>query len=380
VPGPMTSKRDYYEVLGIERGAAAGEIKKAYRRLAVQYHPDKNPGDAEAEGRFKEAAEAYAVLSDPEKRERYDRFGHAGVPGVGGFGGFDPATFGDFADILGDLFGFGDHFGGGRRRQGSRRTAGADLRYDLRLTFEEAAFGTTRELRVPRLETCEACAGTGSEGQRAPTTCNACAGLGQVRFTQGFLTVARTCPQCHGAGRVVADPCPECRGARRVERERSLEVKIPAGVDEGSRLRLSGEGEHGLFGGPPGDLYVVLRVEPDERFERHGADVHGLARISFPQAVLGGAVAVATVHGDTPLEIPPGTRPGETLRLAGKGVSRLDGRGHGDHVAHVELEIPNAGSLSEEERELLRRLAEISGQTLRERRSVKKRVKELFGG
>jgi molecular chaperone DnaJ len=376
----MTTNRDYYEVLGVDRGAAASEIKKAYRRLAVQYHPDRNPGDPQAEVRFKEAAEAYAVLSDPQKRERYDRFGHSGVAGAGGFPGFDPATFGDFADILGDLFGFGDVFGGGRRRGGARRMAGADLRYDLSLEFEEAAFGTSRTLRVPRLETCEPCAGTGSADRRAPGICNACGGLGQVRFTQGFLTVARTCPQCGGAGRVITDPCPECRGSRRVERERTLEVRIPAGVDDGAKLRLTGEGEHGVHGGPTGDLYVVVRIEPHPKFRRAGPHVVGSVPVAFPQAVLGAEVEVETVHGPELLEIPAGTRPGDELRLRGKGVPRRDGGGHGDHVALVDLEIPDAGSLSEEERELLRRLGEVSGHPVRERRTVRERVKELFKG
>src|SRR6185295_9107626 len=251
------AKRDYYEVLAIGKTAGQQEIKSAYRKIAVRDHPDRNPGDKEAEERFKEAAEAYAVLSDADKRARFDRFGHEGVAGVGA-GGFDPTIFADFSDILGDLFGFG----GGRRGGGSGMTRGADLRYDLTLTFEEAAFGTETTLRIPKLETCQRCSGSGSANSSAPSTCSTCGGRGQVRFTQGFFSVARTCPQCHGEGRVITDPCPECRGEGRVERERSLSVKIPAGVDTGARLRLAGEGEHGRMGGPAGDLYVVLQVKP----------------------------------------------------------------------------------------------------------------------
>ncbi len=373
-----TSRRDYYEILGIERTASIQEVKKAYRRLAVRYHPDKNPGDAAAEERFKEAAEAYAVLSDGDKRARYDRFGHAGVGGAAGSpfsGGFDPTVFGDFADILGDLFGFG--MGGGRRRGGRAATRGADLRYDLVLSFEEAAFGTTETLRIPRLETCEDCAGTGSEGQRAPKVCSACGGRGQVAFSQGFLTVARTCPQCGGQGSRVTDPCPTCRGEGRRERERSIEVKIPGGVDEGSRLRLGGEGEHGRLGGPAGDLYVVLRVQPHERFVRQGADVFSEVEIAYPQAVLGGTVGVETLHGEVPLEVPAGSPGGREFRLRGQGIPRLGGGGRGDHVVRVAVRVPHPRELSEEEGELLRRLAEIGDHPVREK--VLDRVKKMFG-
>jgi molecular chaperone DnaJ len=371
-------KRDYYEVLGVERGAAAADIKRAYRKLAAQYHPDRNPGDQQAEERFKEAAEAYAVLSDDDKRARYDRFGHTAA-GAGGFSGFDPQTFGDFADILGDLFGFGDAFGGGARRRGRRGSAGADLRYDLALTFEEAAFGTTRQLRVPRLEVCDDCSGTGAEGDSKPMTCRACGGAGQVRFSQGFLTVARTCPQCGGRGSILENPCKTCHGARRVEQERTLEVIIPAGVDDGARLRLSGEGEHGLDGGPNGDLYVVMRVKSHTRFVRDGEHVLGLVDVTYPQMVLGATVPVETLHGPVPLEVPPGTQPGEEFRLAGQGVARLDGRGKGEHRVRVRLVVPAAGDLEEEEREALRRLAEVQGKPVRERRGVKDRVRDLFG-
>jgi molecular chaperone DnaJ len=374
------SKRDYYEVLGIERNAGQQDIKSAYRKLAQRYHPDKNPGDKDAEEKFKEGAEAYAVLSDQDKRARYDRFGHQGVQGLGGgagFGGIDPTIFADFSDILGDFFGMG----GGRGRGGSSgMTRGADLRYDLTLTFEEAAFGTETTLRVPRLESCEECKGTGSAGGAAPAACSACGGRGQVRFTQGFFTVARTCPQCRGEGRVISDPCKECDGEGRVEVERSLSVKIPAGVDTGARLRLVGEGEHGRRGGPPGDLYVVVQVRPHARFRRDGATVFSKLAISYPQAVLGTTVEADTLHGKAPLDIPAGTPHGKDFRLRSQGIERLDGSGKGDHVVTVEIAVPNPRSLSEEEQQLLRRLAELGGHPVKEERGVFDRVKKnLFG-
>jgi molecular chaperone DnaJ len=377
------AKRDYYEVLGIERNAGQQDIKSAYRKLAQKYHPDKNPGDKEAEERFKEGAEAYAVLSDQDKRARYDRFGHQGVQGLGGgaggFGGIDPTIFADFSDILGDFFGFG---GGGRggRSGGSGMTRGADLRYDLTLTFEEAAFGTDTTLRVPRLEVCADCKGTGSKGGAAPAACSACGGRGQVRFTQGFFTVARTCPQCRGEGRVISDPCEECGGEGRVEQERSMSVKIPAGVDTGARLRLVGEGEHGRRGGPAGDLYVVVQVRPHAKFRRDGATVFSKFAISYPQAVLGTTVEVDTLHGKSPLDIPAGTPHGKEFRLRSQGIERLDGSGKGDHVVTVEIEVPNPRSLSDEEQQLLRRLAELGGHTVKEERGMFDRVKKnLFG-
>jgi molecular chaperone DnaJ len=371
------AKRDYYEVLGVGKTAGAQEIKGAYRKMAQKFHPDRNPGDAGAEESFKEAAEAYAVLSDADKRARYDRFGHQGVGGVGA-GGFDPTIFADFSDILGDFFGFGA--GGGRRGGGPPGMArGADLRYDLTLSFEEAAFGTGTTLRIPRLETCGKCSGSGSANGAAPSVCAACGGRGQVRFTQGFFTVARTCPQCQGEGRVVTDPCSECRGEGRVEKERSIEVKIPAGVDTGARLRLSGEGEHGRHGGPPGDLYVVLQVRPHQRFRRDGATVLSRTAISYPQAVLGTSIEVETLRGNAPLEVPPGTSHGRDFRLRGQGIDRLDGSGRGDHVVTVQVEIPNPKELSDEEVQLLRRLAEIGGHPVKEERRVLDKVKNFFG-
>ncbi len=368
----MSTKRDYYEVLGVSRDSDGTVIKSAYRKLALKYHPDKNPGDEQAEEAFKEAAEAYAVLSDREKRARYDRFGHQGA-GAGGFGGFDPETFGDFSDILGDLFGFG-----GRRRRPGGPQGGADLRYDLEIDFEEAAFGVEPSLRIPRLERCDTCSGSGSADGSAPSPCATCGGHGQVRMSQGFFTVARTCPNCHGEGQVVSSPCSDCGGAGRREKERELQIKIPPGVDTGSRLRLNGEGEHGVRGGPPGDLYVVLHVRDHERLERDGVDVFDEAEISWPLAVLGGKLRVETLHGEELLEIPPGTRHGEVLRLRGQGIPRLNGSGKGDHCVVMALRVPKARDLDPETLEHVEALATQEGVAPKEQRSVLDRVKDLF--
>jgi molecular chaperone DnaJ len=367
------AKRDLYDVLGIARGASQQEIKSAYRKLAVRYHPDRNPGDSEAESRFKEAAEAYAILSDAEKRARYDRFGMRGV-GSGGFGGYDPSVFGDFADILGDFFGFG--FSGGGRRAGPR--PGADLRYELRVTLEEAAFGSRKTLRIPRLERCETCAGSGAAPGTDTERCTACGGAGQVQFSQGFFTVARTCDRCGGEGRVIASPCEACGGEGRVERERQLDVDIPAGVDTGSRLRLRGEGEHGRRGGPGGDLYVDLLVDRHPRFERQGSHVLSEVEISYPQAVLGTSLEVETLHGAVALDVPPGTAHGAHFRIPRKGIPELNGRGRGDHVVVVRLLVPGPGELDEERLDLLRRLAELDGHPVDEERSVLDKVRDLF--
>ncbi len=373
----MPGKRDYYEVLGVDRQASAREVKSAYRKLAVKYHPDRNRGDQEAEARFKEAAEAYAVLSDSDKRARYDRFGHQGLGG--GVGGFDPAVFGDFSDILGDFFGFGfgDLFGGRRARGGGQ--PGSDLRYELRLSLEEAAFGVEKKLDIPRLESCGACSGSGSAGGASPATCQACGGHGQVRFTQGFFTVARTCPQCGGEGQVVKDPCTECGGQGRVEVRRSIEVKIPAGVDSGTRLRLSGEGEHGRRGGRTGDLYVDVVVEPHPTLHRDGPHVLSELDLSYAQAVLGTTARVQTLHGDEPLEVPPGTETGSRFELAGKGIERLNGRGRGNHVVQVRVRVPHPKELSADQLELLRALAELEGSEVRGDKKVLDRVRDLFG-
>jgi molecular chaperone DnaJ len=369
----MTTRLDYYEVLGVARDASQNEIKSAYRKLALKYHPDRNPGDKKAEESFKQASEAYSVLSDSDKRSRYDRFGHDG-PGMagGGFSGFDPSTFGDFADILGDLFGLG----GSRRGGGPRPTAGADLRYDLELTFEEAAFGCEKKISVPRLETCGDCRGSGS-ADGTIERCSACAGQGQVLFRQGFLTVSRPCPQCRGTGRSIKNPCTTCRGAGRAESVRELSVTVPAGVDSGARLRLSGEGEAGEHGGPRGDLYLFLEVQDHPRLERHGADIAGLVEIGYAEAVLGSTRTIETVHGERTLEIPPGTVHGTEIRLRGDGVARIGARGKGDHVAVIRIKVPRGKDLSSEEREVLERLRELEGGRGRDK-SVLGKVKELF--
>lgn len=364
--------RDYYETLGLERGATQQEIKSAYRKLAVRYHPDRNPGDQQAEGRFKAAAEAYAVLSDPEKRARYDRFGHRGISG-GGFGGFDPNIFGDFADILGDFFGFGG------RRSRSAGQPGADLRYELLITLEEAAFGVDKMLRIPRLETCETCSGSGSAPGTSPARCGSCGGSGQVQFSQGFFTVARPCPSCRGEGQLITDPCADCKGDGRVERERQIEVTIPAGVDSGSRMRLRGEGEHGRRSGRTGDLYIDLVVEEHAMFRRHGAHTMVEVEISFTQAVLGTTVEAPTLHGPVTLDVPPGTAHGTEFRLPNKGVRRLNDRGHGDHLVVVTINVPDPRALDDEHLELLRNLAEKEGKTVRGDKKVLDRVRDLFG-
>ncbi len=343
--------RDYYEVLGVGRDADAATIKAAYRKAALKDHPDRNPGDKSAEERFKLAAEAYAVLSDPDKRARYDRYGHAGING--GSVGFDPSTFVDFADILGDFFGFG--FGGARPSRG-RRAAGESLQVVLKLAFEEAVFGAEKEVPVRRLERCEACHGRGGRDGAAPATCSTCRGQGRVQYRQGFFAVARTCPDCQGAGERVADPCPSCRGEGRVPKDRTLTIAVPAGVDEGARLRLTGEGNVGRSGGPAGGLFVVLSVAPHEQFQREGADVLLAWSIPFATAVLGGSVKVPTLHGEEAIDVPAGTAAGRVFTLRGKGIQRLDGRGRGDQHVAVTIRVPK--KLTAAQKEAVRRMAE----------------------
>jgi molecular chaperone DnaJ len=364
-------KRDYYEVLGIERGASIEEIKKAYRKLALKYHPDKNPNNPEAEEKFKEAAEAYGVLSDTEKRAQYDRYGHAGM---GGMGGFDPNQFADFGDILGDIFGFGDFFGTGRRRT-NRPARGNDLRYDLELSFEDAVFGKEVTLQVPRVVTCTKCEGSGAKKGTNPVTCTGCGGRGQVRYSQGFFAVARTCPQCGGAGKVIKDPCAQCNGAGRTREEKKISVKVPAGVDDGSRLRVAGEGESGWNGGPAGDLYVFITVRDHPKFTRRDYDIHSEQSVSFTQAALGGEAKIETIDGVESLKIPAGTQPNQVFRLKNKGVSFIDGTGRGDHYVHVTVRVPT--SLTDEQRRLLQQLAATQGEEPAERRILDK-VKDLF--
>jgi len=370
------SKRDYYEILGVSRTAADQEIKSAYRRLAMRHHPDKNPNDAMAEEKFKEAAEAYAVLSDVEQRRRYDRFGHAGVSSGAGASWGAPG-FGGIEDILGDLFGFGDVFGGARTS--SRRSAaqrGADLRYDLEITLEEAAGGMTAQLRIPRLEACEKCKATGAAPGTQPESCQTCGGMGQVRYQQGFFSVARTCHVCRGAGRVIGTPCADCKGAGRIEREKSMEVKIPAGVETGSRLRVQGEGESGTSGGPAGDLYVVIHVAEHERFERQGSNLYASVPVTFAQAALGAEVPVETLDSQQTLKIPMGTQTGTVFRLKGQGMPVLGGRGRGDLFMSVTVITPT--SLTREQRRLLEQLAQVENKDLEDKGLVDK-VRDIYG-
>jgi molecular chaperone DnaJ len=352
------SKRDYYEVLGVDRQASDQQIKSAYRKLALQFHPDRNPGDHKAEEKFKEAAEAYAVLADAQKRGMYDRFGHAGVnAGAGGGAGFDPTIFADFSDIfsnLGDVFGFGDILGGGRRRRGGPQR-GADLRYDLEITFDESAEGTETSVVLPREETCETCSGSGAAPGTSVETCAQCRGTGQLRYQQGFLTVARPCSTCRGTGKTIAKPCTTCRGMGRVARERKLTVKIPAGIATGQQLRLSGEGEHGSGGGPPGDLYVVVHVQEHPFFHREGDDLYCELPIHFPTLALGGSIKVPTLNGREDLSIPSGTQPGARFRLRGKGMPSVTGRGHGDLHVIARAAVPK--KLTKEQKQLLEQLA-----------------------
>jgi len=371
------SKRDYYEVLGVNRSATEQDLKSAYRRLAHQHHPDKNQGDREAEERFKEAAEAYAILSDPEQRRRYDRFGHAGVSGAAS-GAWGAPGFGGIEDILGDLFGFGDVFAG-TGRGNSRRSAqqrGADLRYDLEITLEQAAEGMTAQLRIPKLETCEKCNGSGAAPGTRPETCRTCEGAGQVRFQQGFFSVSRTCGTCRGTGQVVNSPCQTCRGAGRVEREKQIEVKIPAGVETGSRLRLQGEGESGAYGGVAGDLYVVIHVGEHEQFERQGNNLYSSVPITFAQAALGAEIKVQTLNADHSLKIPAGTQTGTVFRVRGQGMPVLGSRGRGDLFVSVSVVTPTM--LTREQRKLLEQLAEIETKDLEDKKLVD-RVRDIFG-
>ena len=377
------SKRDYYEILGVGRDATDQQIKSAYRKLALQSHPDRNPGDRQAEERFKEAAEAYAILADKEKRSLYDRFGHAGVAGAGA--GFDPSVFVGFEDIfgsLGDLFGFGELFGGRRRRGGPQR--GADLRYDLEISFEESAEGAETALQIPREETCETCKGSGAAAGSSPEVCSQCRGTGQLRFQQGFLTVARSCSNCRGTGKVISRPCQACRGLGRVGRERKVTVKVPAGIANGQQLRLYGEGEHGTGGGPPGDLYVVIHVQEHSLFHREGDDLYCEIPITFPTLALGGTVHVPTLKGQEPIDVPAGTQPGSRFRLRGKGMPNVSGRGHGDLYVIARAAVPK--KLTREQKHLLEELATTMPQEKVEPASADasekpffEKVKDIFG-
>lgn len=353
------SKADYYEVLGVSRSASDQELKSAYRKLAMRYHPDRNPGDKSAEEKFKEASEAYQVLSDGDKRAAYDRYGHAGVGAAsqGGYGGGSP--FGgavDFSEIFGDLFGdmFGGGVGGGRST--SRQQRGDDLRFDLTIDFEAAFFGTETEVKIRRLEGCDECGGRGSASGRGPTTCPQCQGRGQLRFQQGFFTVARTCHTCNGSGQVIGDPCAKCKGEGRVNKEIKLTVKVPPGVEEGTRIRYQGEGDAGRAGGPKGDLYVVLSIRPHDFFEREGYDLRCAIPISFPQAALGDEITLEGIDGPVNLKIPEGTQSGREIRVRGRGIPFLHEKGNGDLLVKVVVQIPR--KLSRNQRELVAKLAE----------------------
>ncbi len=352
------AKRDYYEILGVEKDADEKDIKKAYRRVAMKYHPDRNPEDPDADNKFKEASEAYEVLSDSEKRAAYDQFGHAGVEGQMGGGGFSGGS-GSFSDIFGDVF--GDIFGGGggRGRGGAQR--GSDLRYTLDISLEDAVRGTTVEIRVPTLVACSTCDGSGARKGSSPTTCGTCGGAGQVRMQQGFFQVQQTCPTCRGRGTTISDPCPSCRGQGRVEKTKKLSVKVPPGVDTGDRIRLAGEGEAGTEGGPPGDLFVQMSVKQHPIFERDGKHLYCEIPITFADAALGGELEVPTLDGRVKLKIPPETQTGKLFRLRGKGVKPVRGGTVGDLLCRAVVETPV--NLNKRQKELLRELQESMGGT-----------------
>lgn len=364
--------KDYYKVLGVERTATEAELKKAYRKLALKYHPDHNPEDEDAEEKFKELGEAYSCLSDPAKRAHYDRFGSA--EGVGGgfehFGGFGPGGFGDIFEDL-----FGDMFGGGAGRRGPRRARGSDLRYDLDVTLEEAAFGVEKVIELMKQEDCEACAGTGSKNRKT-LVCPACGGSGQVRYQQGFFSVSRTCSKCSGTGSTIADPCPACKGQGKVRRQKKVMVKVPPGVDSGSRLKLSGEGAPGANGGPAGDLYIMVEVFEHEYFRRDGMDVYCEAPVTFSQAVLGAEVEVRTLDGKRTVKVPAGTQPGEKLHIKGKGIPRLGSGTRGDQVVVVKLVVPK--HMSKRQRELIEEFEALSGHGAGE--GLGSKIKGMFTG
>jgi molecular chaperone DnaJ len=350
------SKRDYYEILEVTKTATEQEIKSAYRKLALKYHPDRNPGSKEAEDKFKEAAEAYSILADTDKRHMYDRFGHAGLGGAA-TGGFDPTVFTGMEDILGglgDIFGFGDIFGGAtRRRSGPQR--GADLRYDLEISFEESAKGAETAIQIPRHETCETCKGSGAAAGTKPSTCTQCQGRCQLRYQQGFFTVARTCGTCSGTGSIVTKPCATCRGAGRVQKERKLTVRIPPGIATGQRLRLGGEGEGGPSGGPAGDLYVVIHVQDHPFFQRDGNDLFCEIPLQYPTLALGGEIKIPTLEGEEAFQVPEGTQTGATFTLRGRGMPDVSGRGRGNLIIAVKVVTPK--KLTRDQKKLLEQLA-----------------------
>ena len=377
------AKRDFYEILGVAKTASEDDIKKSYRKLAMKYHPDRNPDNKEAEEKFKEVKEAYEMLTNPEKREAYDRFGHAGVdPNSGMGGGFGAGGFGDaFGDIFGDIFG-----GGRGRSAGPQVYRGADLRYNLEITLEQAAHGFDTTIRVPSWDKCDTCHGSGAKPGTQPVTCSTCAGHGQVRMQQGFFSIQQTCPKCHGSGKIIPEPCAACAGAGRIKRNKTLEVKIPAGIDNGMRIRSSGNGEPGTNGGPPGDLYVEIHIKPHQVFQREGDDLHCEVPVQFTTLALGGTVSVPTLDGPHALDIPEGTQPGASLRVRGKGLPNVSGRGHGDLHVTVGVQVPRKPS--REVREALEALRTVlppdTGDARANDRSQDdkpffERVKDMFG-
>ncbi|NRR29152.1 molecular chaperone DnaJ [Oxalobacteraceae bacterium] len=347
------AKRDFYETLGVAKNASEDEIKKSYRKMAMKYHPDRNPDSKESEEKFKECKEAYEMLTNPEKREAYDRYGHAGVdPNMGGGGGFGGGAggFGDaFGDIFGDIFGGG---GGRGRSAGPQVYRGADLRYNLEITLEQAAHGFDTTIRVPSWDKCDTCHGSGAKPGTAPTTCGTCGGHGQVRMQQGFFSIQQTCPKCHGTGKIITDPCAPCGGAGRIKRNKTLEVKIPVGIDNGMRIRSSGNGEPGTNGGPSGDLYVEIHIKAHAVFQREGDDLHCEMPISFAKAALGGDIEVPTLSGKVSFTIPEGTQSGKTFRLKGKGIKGVRSGYAGDLFCHVAVETPV--KLTEKQKDMLR--------------------------
>lgn len=372
-------KTDYYELLGVTRSASAEEIKKAYRKKAIQFHPDKNPGDQAAEAKFKQCAEAYEVLSDGQKKQAYDQFGHAGVnqggPGGGGFGGAGAGGFGGFEDIFGDIF--GEVFGGGRSgRGGVRATRGSDLRYNLKVSFEEAAFGCEKQVTLPRESACDTCQGTGAKPGTSPEACSGCGGSGEIRFQQGFFTLSKTCPQCDGQGSVIKNKCTDCRGQGSKSENVKISVKVPAGINVGQKLKLRGEGEAGTRGGPSGDLYVVIDIAAHPFFQRDGDDIYCEVPVSFTQAALGAEIETPTLGGAVKLKIPPGTQSLKKFRLKGKGVSSLSGRGRGDQYVQVSVEVPS--KLTDRQRDILEEFAELSGESYPESQSFVKKMKDWF--